>query len=823
VIESLWRDIRLAVRSLRSAPIFALAAIATLALGIGANAAMFSIADATALRPPDVPEPGELVRVFSNTKDTPYGELPYPDYVDFRTGAKSLSGVLAYESADFALAKNRQSSALYLGGWIVSANFFDVLGVDLALGRGFHPEEETIPSPVAVISHRLWEREFGRDASIVGREILLSGASFTIVGVAAQSFNGTELYFHPEIFVPLSATRLVYPTTPPTILDDRANKFLTVLGRLEQGANAPEASVEVAALADRLARAFPETNRERTAVVLPELTARARLDQGGVEGALVIMGLVGLVLLLACANVANLVLSRNASRMRDVALRAAMGATRAQLIRQLLAESVTLSIAGGAAGLIVGGWVIAYLSQILVIPSALPLWVDFRLDSRVMAFTGLATVLTAILVGLFPALQTSRLHLNAVLKQRPDPLPGRVSLRSALVVLQVAISVLVLVAAGLMVRAAHAAQQVDPGFRREGVLTASLNPTLVRYDTTRAQAFYRSLVERVRDLPGVASVGLARFVPLGVSPSSITLSVDGARTPDGQNRVSVAETIVDPGYWDVMRTPIVRGRAFDDRDTLSGPRVAIVNETLARQYWPDQDPLGKTVRIPDVPDPDGRETLVLEIVGVARDGKYWQLGETARPFIYRPVAQTRTITLTLVVLAHGDPEAIAAPVMTAIADVDANVPLFDVRTLESYYQSRALVPSRLMARIVTTLGFLGLLLASIGLYGVIAFLFARRTHEIGIRMAVGASRRHVLGMVFRQAAVFIVPGLALGLGLAVLLTPLLGAPAFDFVAPADPLVMSLAAGTMAIVAFAAASAPAIRASRINPTTALRTQ
>lgn len=823
MIDRLWQDVRYTARSLRKAPLFTLAAVATLALGIGANAALFSVSDAMVLRPPDVPNPGNLVRVFTSTKDRPYGEVPFPDYMDFRRQAASVSGLVAYEPADFALATTREASATYLGGWLVSANFFTVLGVEPVLGRGFLPEEDTAPSLVAVISHRLWEREFGSNVNVIGREVLLSGAPFTIVGVAPEYFGGTELFFHPDLFVPLSAVYTAYPSTPAAILESRADRWLTVLGRLAPGISANEAAAEFTVLAGRLASTYPDTNRDRTAVVLPEMTARTRLDQGGAEGVTVILGLVGLVLLLACANVANLVLSRNAYRLRDVALRAALGATRTQLVRQLLTESVLLAIAGGGGALLVGGWAFAYLSRVIIIPSALPLWLDLRLDARVLAVTAAATFVAAVLTGVVPALHASRTSLNTVLKQRPEPLPRRVAPRTVLVVAQVAISVLVLVVAGLMVQASSAAQRVDPGFRRDRVLLLSFNPGLVRYDPARASAFYQRLVERTREVPGVEAVGLTRFPPLGVNSGSLTLLIDGARTPEGQGRVSVAETLVDPGYWRVVRTPILHGRAFDDRDAATSPRVAVVNETFVAKFWPNEDPLGKTVRIPDVPGPNGAQTLVVEVVGVAKDGKYQQLAEPARPFIYRPVAQSRGGALTMAVLASESAEAIVPGVRSAVAEVDANVPVFDVTTFDDLYHSRALLPSRVLAQIVSALGVLCLILASIGLYAVIAFLFARRTQEIGVRIAVGASRGQVVRMVLRQTAVFVVPGLVVGLAIAAVLTPLLASPAFDFVTPGDPLVMTLATVLMTAVAFGAATFPAVRASRVDPVTALRAQ
>jgi len=373
------------------------------------------------------------------------------------------------------------------------------------------------------------------------------------------------------------------------------------------------------------------------------------------------------------------------------------------------------------------------------------------------------------------------------------------------------------------VQASSAAQRVDPGFRRDRVLLLSFNPGLVRYDSARASAFYQRLVDRTLQVPGVEAVGLTRFTPLGVNNGSLTLIIDGARTPEGQGRVSVAETLVDSGYWRVLRTPIVQGRAFDDRDTTTSPRVAVVNQTFAAKFWPDEDPLGKTVRIPDVQGPNGAQTLVVEVVGVAEDGKYQQLAEPTRPFIYRPVAQSRGGALTMAVLAAESPEAIVPGVRAAVAEVDANVPMFDVTTFDDLYYGRALLPSRVLAQIVSALGVLCLFLASIGLYAVIAFLFARRTQEIGVRIAVGASRGHVVRMVLRQAAVFVVPGLAVGLALAAVLTPLLASPAFDFVTPGDPLVMTLAALVMSTVAVVAATFPAVRASRVDPVTALRAQ
>jgi putative ABC transport system permease protein len=822
--DSIFQDVKYALRSFSRVPQFTAAAVMTLALGIGANTAMFSFADATSLRPPDVPRPGEIVRVFTSSKDTPFGEVSYPDYRDLRARTRTLASLVAYETGDFALATSPQEPAKYLGGWIVSANFFSALGVEPNIGRGFLPEDDTVASAVAVISHRVWQRDFQQAPDVVGRRVLLSGAAFTIVGVAPERFTGTELYFHPDIFVPLSAMRSVYPSLSVDVLNRRSNRMLTVLGRLPSGVTTTQAASELAVIARDLEAAYPDSNRGRTAVVLPEITARARLDSGGAEGAQVILALVGLVLLLACANVANLVLSKSTARVRDLALRLCVGATRLRLVRQLLIESLLLAIAGGAAGVLIGGWVLAYLSRVVIIPSALPLWIDMRLDARALLFTALTTIVAAILFGLAPALKISASSsLNSVIKKQAEPLTRKLTLRTALVVLQVAISVLVLVCAGLMVRASITAQHVDPGFRTDRVLLASFNPGLVQLDADETRTFYARLVEQVRAQPGVSAAGLTRYVPLGVTSGSLAITVDGASLPEGQDRISVAETVVDPGYWDVMRIPIVRGRGFQEFDTPTSIRVAIVNETMANRYWAGADPVGKVLRIPDVPGPNGPQTLMLEVVGVAKDGKYWQLGESAQPFIYRPLSQARLGSMTMVVLAEDGTSslALASAVRSAAANVNAAVPLYDLRTMEDLYHARALLPSRMMSQIVTALSALGLVLACVGLYGVVTFLFSSRTHEIGIRMAVGATPSRVLHMVLTHAMFLVGPGLVLGVSGATLLTPLLASPAFDFVTPNDPIVLAAAPLTMALVCLVAATLPARRAARVDPTRALR--
>ena len=818
LLEHLMQDLRYAVRTLRKNPGFASTAILTLALGIGANAAMFSFADATAFRPPDVPRPAELVRLFTTTKTVPYDTLSYPDYLDYRARTQSLSGLVAYSTLRMAMSRGRDEVPQLLGGAVVSGNYFSMLGVEPALGRGFRDDEDRVPgaNPVVVISHGVWERYFHSDPSVIGAHVTLGGRDFAIIGVAPAAFSGTELYFHPDLYVPLSMTRDVSSGISPRFFDDRSQRSLTTVGRLKTGASVRAATTEVAALARSFEQTYPDTNRGRAAIVLPELTARARLDSGGVQGATFLLGIVGLVLLIACVNVANLTLSRAAGRSREIAVRLALGASRGRLIRQLLTESLLLGLAGGALGLLFAYWGVAYLSTIKI-PTDLPVAFDARLDQRVLLFTLATSMATGMLFGLAPAFRSTRVDLIRALKASEKTLAGRrrrpLAARDVLVGAQLAASVVLLVTAGVAIRSFVKAQRADPGFRTDHVLLVSFDPTLIHYAESQTKRFYQQIVEKTKTLPGVASVGLAQYIPLGLSSGSQFLVVDGYQMPEGQDRLSISANTVDSGYWPVMRAPIARGRAFDERDTDSSPKVIIVNETMARQYWPNQDALGKIVRLRD------RNGPAAQVIGIARDGKYVTLLEPQQPFVFLPLSQRYRAALTLVVLAKSDPAALAGPLRAAVQALDVNVPMFDVRTLNDMYQARAMLPPRLTSQLVTSLGLLGAVLAVIGLYGVVAYVTAGRTHEIGIRMAVGADRRTVLLLVLKQAAGVVIVGLVIGVGLAFVFTPALAEP-FD-INPRDATVFTLVPIALAGVALLASLVPARRAARIDPMVALR--
>ncbi len=817
ILEHLMQDLRYAVRTLRKNPAFATTAILTLALGMGANTAMFSLADATAFRPPDVPRPAELVRLFSSTKAVPYDTLSYPDYLDYRSRTRSFSGLIAYQTRPVAMSRSRDEIPQLFGVCAASGNFFSVLEVEPTLGRGFRDDEDTVPgaNAVVVLSHSLWERAFHSDPAVIGTRIALAGHDFTIVGVAPRTFPGTELYFHPDLYVPLMMARDISSGVTPRLFEDRSQRWLTTVGRLKAGTNVRAASTEAASLARALEQAYPNTNKDRTAMVFPELTARAKLDSGGAQGAGFLLTIVGLVLLIACVNVANLTASRAATRSREIAVRLTLGASRGRLIRQLLTESLLLGLAGGGLGLFFAYWGVAYLSTIRI-PTDLPVAFDPRLDQRALLFTFATSMATGLLFGLMPAFQSTRLDPIKSLKASASTFAGgrrRLTARNVLVVSQLAASVVLLVSAGVAIRSFVKAKYADPGFRTDHVLLVSFDPTLIHYGESQTKQFYQQIVEKTKTLPGVASVGLAQYIPLGISSGSAFLVVEGYDMPRGQDRLSIAANTVDAGFWPAMRASIARGRAFDERDTESSPKVVIVNETMARQYWPNQDPIGKTVRLRDRTGPQAL------VIGIARDGKYQALNEPQQPFVFLPMSQRYRPAVTMIVLATGDPAALAAPVRAQVKTLDASVPVFDVRTLNDLYQARAMLPPRLTSQVMTSLGLLGVVLAIIGLYGVVAYVTTGRTHEIGIRMAVGADQRSVVVLVLKQAAGAVAAGLVIGIGLALLLTPALAEP-FD-IDPRDGTIFTLVPVALAGVACLASLIPARRAARIDPVIALR--
>jgi predicted permease len=840
VVETLIKDLKFGARTLGKNPGFTAVAALTLALGIGANTAIFSFVNAVLLRPLPVAEPERLVYVFGGTRANPYNVSSYPDYVDYRDRNQVFSDLIAYSPITLSLTSDDQADSI--SGLIVTGNYFDALGVRAARGRTFLPEEDTTPGghSVAVISHRLWQDRFAGDPQVTSRRLLLNGQPFTIVGVAPAGFDGAEAGQTNDIYVPMAMQALVRPPRAgysgemnPDLLSRRGPRWLNMVGRLKPGVTAEQAQAAIATLAAQLAAAYPDTNGEQTATVSP--VSKGDPEQRGtlLSVAGLLLAVVGLVLLIACANVANLMLARATSRRKEISIRLALGASRGRLVRQLLTESVLLALTGGVGGLLLAVWLVNAMRTYSPPGNFFPVAFDFSLDKTVLGFTLLLSVLTGLVFGIAPALQASKPDLVAALKDETALLMGargrgarRFSLRNLLVVAQVALSLVLLISAGLFLRSLQQAQSIDPGFEPEHVLTMPLNINLLRYTKAQGQEFYRRTLERVAALPGVESATLTRTPPLSGASRQSSVMVAGQEAPDrasssestggGGEDVANNVTLTSPVALDYFRTldiPVLRGRDFNAQDREGAPGVAIVNETFAKRYFPGRDPIGQRVSL------GGSQGPWLEVVGLARDSKYITLGEAPAPFLYQPLAQRHETGMVLLVRAGGDPSRLVPAVRREVQAIEPNLPLKNARTM-SEMLSTSLFPARAGAVLLGAFGLLALVLASVGLYGVMSYSVTRRTREIGIRMALGARGGDVLRLVLRESMALVAVGMLLGLTAAFAATRLLAGFLYG-VSPTDPAAFAGIVVLLALVALAASLVPARRAAKVDPLVAFR--
>jgi predicted permease len=813
------RDLKYAARMLVKAPGFTAVAILSLALGIGANTAIFSLINAVLLRPLPVSDPSSLVSVSQTDQRNP-GNLPVSD-LNFRD--LRAQNTVFTDMAGFAFAQvnySAGSEALPIPAQVVTSNYFSLLGAQPALGRGFLPEEETKATAVAVVSQGFWERTLGSDPSIVGKTITLNRTPFTVVGVAPKNFSGTLLGGGPSVWVPRSMHLVVQPGFD--WYDQRRGLFLFTFGRLKPGVTIEQAQANLRTVFGNLEQIYPVDNKGRSAVAVPLLEARLNPNGRGpnvvVQLSSVLMSVVGIVLLIACANIANLLLARAGKRRREVAIRLALGAKRMRLVRQLITESILLSICGGIAGLFVAYW---SLSALVAAKLPLPFPVDdsLTIDPRVLAFTAALSILTGLLFGLVPALQASKPDVVPVLKNELVPaaagrrgLTALVTFRQALVMLQVALSLTALVAAGLFLRDLLHAQRIDPGFVTSGVLIANVNLGREGYTKERAELFYDQVVEKVAALPGVEGAALADGAPLA---GGFLRSVfpEGADTTT-KDRILIQVSDVSPGYLRTIGIPLVQGRDFTRNDNETSPKVVIVNQTMAEQFWSGQDPIGRRFKF--FGDDD-----YSTVVGVARNAKYNGVAEQPLPFIYLPLKQSFVPAATLHVRTSGDASGLAAPVRAAVRELDPTLTLFNVRTLEDQIQ-QSLQPQKMNVVLLTGFGLLALLLAAIGLYGVASYSVAQRTREIGVRMALGAPPASVLRLVLGNGMVLVAIGLAVGLVASYFVASALGALVVG-INPHDPLTFAATPVLLGVVALLASYMPARRATRIDPLLALRTE
>jgi predicted permease len=812
-MTTLLQDLRYAGRVLRKSPLFTGVAILTLALGIGLNTAVFSAVDSMLLRPlPGVPDASRLVQLFRTWPGYPYGATSPGFYFDMRArSADVFSGIAVWDFAPLNLAAGGRTERIV--AQMVSANFFATLGIRAERGRTFTPDEDSKPGahPIAVLSHAGWQSVFGGDPQIVGRTVLLNGHRYTIVGVAPPAFRGPVSIVVPVLWVPLMQIAEIDPSRERH-LEDRNNNYLNVVARLQPGVTIQRAQDRMKAIVNELRELYPNDYKDAGVLLLSQSEAGIHPRFHGTEVALssVVMAVVVLLLLIACVNVANLFLARARDRGREMAVRLSLGASRGRLVRQLLTESLVFSLLAGAAGLLVGWGVIALVNRIRL-PIDFPFDPDLRLNATVLLFTLATALVTGMLFGLVPALQATRPSLVPALKGEAAAGGSRSRMSRPLVVAQVALSLVLLVCSGLFVRNLRAATTLDKGFTSDNLLLAGLDPAMNGYNHARVDEVYRRLLARLREMPGVKAVALAEQVILGLGNSDTGIEVPGY-TPAKNESMNVAYNVVTPDYFAALNMKLLRGREFSASDDSSSARVLIVNQRFVDRFMPGQDVVGKRVRV-------GGEDRT--IVGVAATAKYHSLGEAPISYMYFPLSQNWHASLAIHIRTTGDPAAFAPRLRAEVAALDPDLPLSDVRTMSNFL-GIALFPARIVGAVLGVFGFLGLVLAAVGVYGVMSYSVSQRTREIGIRMAVGAAREQVVRLVMRQGMQLVVIGTVIGIAGALLAARFLrgilyGSSTIDAVAfTTVPLVLLS-------VAMLAIWIPARRAASVDPMKALRSE
>jgi predicted permease len=804
-MDSLLQDFRLAFRRLRQSPGFALAAILTLALGIGANTTTFSAINKLLVRPLPASEPRELV--FLNTATG--SNLSYPIYKDFRDRTRSLSGLVAYRPAPVGMSYG--GSSAHIWGYEVSGNYFDVLGVQAVLGRTITPadDQKVGAHPVVVISYDSWQHRFAADPAIAGKTAKINGLDFTILGVMPRGFFGTELILTPEFWVPMAMEPQIEPGN--AWLDSRSSWNLWTLGRLKPSVTSAQGEAELNTVAAQLIREHPELERMRIRLSPPGLMGTTL--RGAVIGfAAVLMGVAGLVLLIACTNLASMLLARAADRRKEIAIRLALGASRWRLTRQLLVESLLLSLAGAAAGLLVAVWFVDGLATWRP-PIDIPINTEFIIDQRVLAFTIAAALLTTLLFGLAPAIQSARTELLPALKNASfTEHLRRWQLREILVTSQIALSVVLLVSTVLVLRSLQQALTVNIGFNPRNAVVVGFDLGLAGYDEARAREFQRRVSEKVSALPGVQSAGFANSLPLSLDQSTTSVRRADRPKPKPSQVQQATYYMVSTSYFRTMQTRILAGRDFDLHDRPGSPPVAIINQTFARRMFPNENAVGKKLV-------DWNDDKPTEIVGVVEDGKYLSLNDDSKLAIFWPSLQRHNSNTTIVARSPVPPAQLVRTIRQVVHDLDPNLPFFQSGSLDDHLRLQ-LFPARLAATLLGAFGGLAIALAATGVYGVVAYAVSRRRREIGIRIAVGATQAQVMGLVLRRTAILLSIGASLG-ALAALAAVGLMSPILYGVSPKDPAAFTLAALLIALVALAAAWLPARRAAGIAPSSALR--
>jgi len=820
-LTDFFDDARYAVRTLRRTSGLTAFVVITLALGIGMTSGTFSIVDALIFRPYPVPHPSGVLTLASTTHDSNLDGFSYREYLDIREKTTSYDGVIANgDMQAVSFSGEPGATPRVRGGMMVSGNYFHVLGVEPRLGRGFREDEDQVPGrdAVVVLGPDFWQHEFASDPAVLGRTVRLNGREFTVIGVAPETFSGMLVFGHPDFYLPLAMARVFSTNFQKNFFEDRDDRELSVRARLKPGTTLEQAQNELAVLAKNFEREYPKVNHSRGAAVYTQFEARTREDLNWKFGVIfVILALA--VLLVACTNVAGLLLSRARARTREIAVRLAIGAGRFRLIRLLLTESLMLASSGGLVGVAIGYGVVEWFQsfQNVIFMTDLPFSIPFRMDKRALLASLALSALSALLCGLAPALESTRLDLVNALKSADVDVPGRKRLwgRNVLVVAQVSASLMLLTASFLMVRGFQNTLREGTSFTKDHLLMVSFDPRLVQYNAAQTQQFYKLLAERVREAPGVESEALTQNIPLGTDDfDSIAFVPEGLEMPrDRENFNSTMDT-VDEGYFATMGIPILHGRGFLASDTADAPRVAVVNEQFAKHYWPGGDAVGKHIRL------ESSAGTLVEILGVAQTIKYQSIFQRPIDFVYVPLAQHPIARMTLMLRSSGDPLQLVPSVRDVVRGLDPNLPMLHSMAYEDFYRNQAVNGPRIAMKLVGSMGVVGLLLAIAGLYGLVAYNVSRRTREIGIRIALGAASSDVLRLVMGKGLALVgmgtVIGLAMGFGLEQLMNSMLfNAGGVDIVA------YVIVVPSLFLVTVLAAYLPARRATRIAPTQALR--
>lgn len=805
-MRALLQDLRYGFRTLSRSPGFTATAVIVLALGIGANASIFSLANALFLRPMPVADADSVVRVYSNR----FSNTPYAAYLELRDRNSTLTGIAAFQLRNFAFAAGGETEHAF--GEIVTGNYFPLLGIGAARGRLLRIDDDAADAtPAVVLAHAFWKRRFGAAEAVVGQTLALNGQPFTVVGVAPPTFTGVLAPLAADFWVPLATDAVLRPAADPAT---RLRDSFHLVGRLQPGVTREAAQSELDTIARQYRIARGETTRERAVTVYGSGMIHPEASQPVTAFTAMLMTLVALVLLIVCVNLANLVLARAAGRDVELAVRQSMGAGRWRLVRQLLTENLLLAIGGAAGGLAIAFW-LTRLVTTAQLPTPVPLALDLSVDVRVFLFTLAVAVAATLAFGTAPALTASRLDLVSTLKGSGGA-PRHKRLRSAFLVAQVSMSVLLLVTAGLFIRSFRNARSMDIGFDPAGVIAASVDFETRGYTPERAQQFLRTVSDRLAASAGVLETNAVDIVPLTLSNTAGYFLRDTDAVPAPDERPATPQVninAVGPGHFRTLRISMLAGRDFTYDDRAASMPVAIVNETFVRRFWADGSPLGRRIR------PFGRNTQPIEVIGIVRDSKYVTFGEEPRPFVYRPLSQAYTPRTTLLVRSRLDTASTVAAVKREVAALDGGLAVYNTSTLADA-MSVSLVPARVAGLLLAALGALALMLAALGIYAVLSFLVRSRRREIGVRVAIGATPQSVAALVVRQAMTWTTIGAVIGVAMAAALTRFLTAFLYG-ISPLDPLTFGGVTAVLVTVAAAAAILPAVRASRMDPLVALR--